>query len=386
MDRSATYGRSEASAGPVKKQIILIGYREPRYRSGMYRPILAVVSGRPHLMKLAALKRALKNATDRQLVIADLRRSVSPADRRSEQQLGIDALKSYKASGDGVDTQHDQISSISNLVERTSPSLIIVFGDLDGSVSGAVAGRVTGVRVLHVESGLRSLLRNDPEEHNRVILDELCDYHTTHQENARVRMQRNRSGSASIFVGVNPITACLAMHHRLALQLGTDSRSAKQFVLAAIHRFENVNSDSRFRAQLDKLAQISESIAVQLLLYRDTMARVKDVQWHKPRNIQYVEAMDYYAYIQLLDRCRAVLTDSSGILDEAHTLDKPAVLLRPQTHRTMKSDTLRSDDPRLESTWLSDLLAKPATRSPSVNVDEAGLVKLGEFVATAIGG
>ncbi len=242
----------------------------------------------------------------------------------------------------GSGTQAEQTASAMVKLERVfvekKPSLILVEGDTNTVLAGALSGAKLGITVGHVESGLRSYDLRMPEEHNRRLTDHLSSYLFAPTKRAVDTLTRESCWGKIILTGNTIIDACLLYgkraHERTSI---LNSLPSQDFALATIHRAENVDDPHVLRQFLQLFSECP--IPVVCAIHPRTSKRLQamglDHVRTNPNNVTLIPPQGYLDFLALLMRCQFVLTDSGGIQEEATApnIRKKVFVLRNKTER-----------------------------------------------------
>ena len=219
---------------------------------------------------------------------------------------------------------------------------VIVYGDTDSTLAGSLAASKLKIPVFHVEAGLRSFNRSMPEEQNRVITDhlsELCFAPTP----IAIQNLRSEGIAEERIVKTGDIMAdtarifsnSLNRRNELLKRLGCFD---KKFILATIHRAENVDNPQKLLSILSALAR--QKIPVLLPLHPRTKARIEQFNLHKLiANLQITEPLGYLDMVMLEKKANLIITDSGGIQKEAYFQGTPCVTIREETEWVELIDT-----------------------------------------------
>lgn len=287
--------------------------------------ILTLAGTRPEVIKLSELVRRLN--THKQ-VYAYTGQHYS----ENMKDIFFDELESKSDIDLGCNTSDIEIikSKIVELIFRIKPSLIIVYGDTNSSLAGALAAHETKTKLLHIEAGLRSFDMRMPEERNRIKIDQLADYlfcpTTLSREYLRFEGIRE-----NVFVTGNLIVDVCQKFARTDL----NSRNSfnEKFILLTLHRAENVDDVVSLKILATKLKEISHYKIVFPIHPRTK----KNLEFNKiklPQNVITIDPVGYIDFLALLKKTKLVLTDSGGVQEEAIILGKPCITLRNTTERS----------------------------------------------------
>jgi len=214
------------------------------------------------------------------------------------------------------------LGGIEEVLLRECPSFVVVYGDTNSTLAGALAAVKLGIPVGHVEAGVRSFDRRMPEEINRVVADHVSDHHFCPTANALSLL--GREGIEGILTGDVMYDALLQtrreeMTHPYALP----------FVLVTIHRAENTDDVNRLTQIVGALNVISRTTKIVLPLH----PRTKGLLEKNGIQLEFstIEPVGYFDMLSLLEHCELVMTDSGGLQKEAYFFSKYCLTLRDQT-------------------------------------------------------
>jgi UDP-N-acetylglucosamine 2-epimerase (non-hydrolysing) len=212
------------------------------------------------------------------------------------------------------------------------PAWVIVVGDVNSTLACALTAKKLGIRVAHVEAGLRSRDMSMPEEVNRICTDAISDLLFTTDTLADENLRNEGVADDKIhFVGNTMIdTLCQQIGRARELPL-PDGFVPGQYAVLTLHRPANVDSTDCLALILGAINTIAERIPVIFPVHPRTAPRLKILELH-PR-IRIVDPMSYLPFLGLVARSRMVLTDSGGIQEETTVLGIPCLTMRPNTER-----------------------------------------------------
>jgi len=229
------------------------------------------------------------------------------------------------------------LEAVEEVLLAETPDWVLVYGDTNSTLAGALAAVKLHIPIAHVEAGLRSFNRRMPEEINRVLSDHASDLLFAPTEAAVVNLQKEGIPDARVkLVGDVMYDAALyygqksAAKSRILKKLGLDPKS---YVLATIHRAENTDDSARLKAIFEGLAQVASEFAVVLPLHPRTRAVLSKAGLEKlvQDRLMIIEPVGYLDMVAL-ERCaRMIVTDSGGVQKEAFFHKVPCVTLRDET-------------------------------------------------------
>lgn len=240
-----------------------------------------------------------------------------------------------------ADTIGKSIIGINEVVQQHTFDLLIVFGDVNATVAGAIVGAQSKIPVMHIEAGLRSFDRTMPEEVNRVITDHVSNYLMVSEPSGVINLQNEGfEGDKIIFVG-NIMIECLlnSKHHWEAITLTSDLDTFYQQkpIVATFHRPENVDERKNLEHIVDILFTLSFTQPVVFPIHPRTKSRMMQFgllkQFENNKNILISEPLGYFEFLKLVSNAKLVITDSGGIQEETSYLNIPCVTFRKNTER-----------------------------------------------------
>jgi UDP-N-acetylglucosamine 2-epimerase (non-hydrolysing) len=240
------------------------------------------------------------------------------------------------------------------LVEE-GPDLVVVSGDVNATLAGALAAAKLSIPVAHIESGLRSRDWSMPEEINRVLTDRLSEILFTHSPEADDNLALEGIDENRIHYVGNTMIDSLRRFEGVARAReawGPIGVEPEKFVLVTLHRPSNVDDDSRLEAIVDALVELAQSVPVVFPIHPRTRARLEaDLGGERLANagVRCLAPLGYLDFLSLELAAGAVLTDSGGIQEETSALGIACYTLRANTERpvtlTSGTNTLLGDDP-----------------------------------------
>jgi len=282
------------------------------------------------------------------------------------EQLGIPAPDVNLAVGSG--SHAAQTAEIMTrfepvLLER-KPDLVLVYGDVNSTVATALVCAKLGVKVGHVEAGLRSFDRTMPEEINRLVTDQLADLLYTPSEDGDVNLQREGIPAERIFrvgnVMIDSLVRLLPVAQRTIRQ-GLPER----YALVTLHRPANVDDGATLKSILQSLLEVNRDLAVIFPAHPRTRKRIADFNLNAEQ-LQVLDPLPYIDFMGLQSRATVVITDSGGIQEETTYLGIPCLTLRENTERpvtvSLGTNVLVGRDPGKLRSELSQILAGRAKK------------------------
>lgn len=297
--------------------------------------IAVVVGTRPEIIKLAPVIHRLGK---RALVVHTGQHFDDNMSQTFLEQLGLHQPDLHLAIGGG--TRGAQIGQATIAIEQflldENPAAVVVQGDTNSGLAGALAANSTRTPLVHVEAGMRSYDRAMPEEHNRVLIDALADRCLApHIANADA-LRREGIGDDRIRVTGSTLRDALAIimpsQQERAKHVAARDLEPNKFVLATIHRAENADSADNLGAILRELAAIP--MPVLLPLHPRTRRRALEFGLHSEMaGLSVCEPIGYREFISLASEAALLISDSGGVQEEACIVKRPVVIVRNSTER-----------------------------------------------------
>jgi len=306
---------------------------------GAMKKIMLVAGARPNFMKIAPVFfELLKHPGEFSPMIV---LTGQHYDRRMSgvflDDLGLPCPEVNLKVGSGshaVQTARILISFERTLLKH-KPDLVMVVGDVNSTLACALAAAKLGVRVAHVEAGLRSFDRDMPEEINRVVTDSISDLlFTTCEDGGRNLRREGHSDHKIRFVG-NPMIDSLLRYRDLFLRspvLEKHRLSRKAYCLLTLHRASNVDRKETFQNIMSAVEQIGRQIPVIFPVHPRSRRMLAQIGLEKS-GIILTEPLGYLDFLKLQESSKLVLTDSGGIQEETTFLKVPCLTLRENTER-----------------------------------------------------
>ncbi len=226
------------------------------------------------------------------------------------------------------------------ILEIGKPDWLIVPGDVNSTLAGAIFANKAGIKLAHLEAGLRSFDASMPEEHNRVVTDHLSDvYFITEKSGMQHLVSEGKSEEKLFMVGNTMIDTMVAYEAKIE---GSEVLSAMQlmnhaFVLMTMHRPATVDSEVELQKLLDLINHITMRYKIVFPIHPRTLKNADSFgllsAFTSNKNLILSEPLDYFSFQKLIKYCQFIVTDSGGIQEESTYRQKPCLTLRPNTER-----------------------------------------------------
>ena len=340
--------------------------------------LIDIIAGaRPNFMKIAPIIREIEKGnrkegvkkTDKDYLEYRLIHTGQHYDKNMSgsffEQLGIPEPDMNLESGSG--TQSEQTGRIVTRYEKVlserKSDLCIVVGDVTSTMACSITAKKMGVKVAHVEGGIRSGDWTMPEEINRVATDSITDFFFTTSEVANSNLKSEGVADERIyFVGNTMIDTLLSNLEKLQKPKVFDELALKEknYFVMTLHRPANVDEENKLKALITNIA---EGVHGQKIIFpvHPRTKKILDDLGISHQNLVYTEPLGYLEFIWLIKHSKAVITDSGGITEETTVLDVPCLTLRDNTERpetvTQGTNELIGTDPQAVKPALEKLMS-----------------------------
>lgn len=296
--------------------------------------LLTVVGARPQFIKAFAVSREL--TPHKEALIHTGQHYDEELSNVFFDELGItepDYNLDVGSNTHGAQTA-EMIDGIETAIQNENPDVVLLYGDTNSTLAGAIAASKLDPLVAHVEAGLRSYNREMPEELNRVLTDHASDLLFAPSESAVETLAQEDITEGVYFVGDVMFDVLLwarNVAHECSQILDCLPVDEDEFVLATVHRAENTDDECRLRGIIDGLSGISQPVV--LPIHPRTKKRLKEFDlWSAATSrLEIIDPVGYLDFVRLLAAARHVATDSGGVQKEAFYLDTPCVTMRDET-------------------------------------------------------
>lgn len=295
--------------------------------------IVTIVGARPQFIKAAVLTRALRKEHTEILIHTGQHYddNMSAAFFRD---LEIPQPDYNLAIGSGLHGRQtgEMLAGLENILIKEQPDSVIVYGDTNSTLAGALAASKLHIHLAHVEAGLRSFNRKMPEEINRLVTDHISDLLFCPTVTAVRNLQRE-----GITQGVHLVGN--VMYDALLWALDKAEKSSQilqqlrlepgRYLLATVHRAENTDDPARLQGILDAFSQVDEPLV--FTVHPRTRKKLAELAWQPASHVILLDPLRYIDMVFLEKHARVILTDSGGMQKEAYWLGVPCVTLREET-------------------------------------------------------
>lgn len=323
--------------------------------------IINVASARPNFMKVAPL---LEEYENHQKIEAQLLHTGQHYDYEMSKiffdELGIPKPDFHLGVGSGTHAEQTArvMTEFEKVLQKEQPDWVVVVGDVNPTMACTIVANKMGIKVAHVEAGLRSYDRSMPEEINRVLTDSISDLLLTPSIDGNMNLKKEGIPDNKIrFVGNIMIDTLFNMHKRSdeSTILADLDIHKKEYVLVTLHRPSNVDQEETLGSFVDILEETSQELPMVWPVHpRSKNNAEKFGLWEQLQSIDdlhLLEPVGYLDNVSLMSNARLVLTDSGGIQEETTALGVPCLTARENTERpitiTEGTNTLVGTDPQV---------------------------------------
>jgi len=305
--------------------------------------ILIVIGTRPNFIKVTQFKKLASNYSSIDLKIVH-------TGQHYDDKMADVFFKQFNLIPDyflniSQGSPNSQIAEIMQKLEQLilndyKPDLLIVVGDVNSTLAATITANKMGIKLAHIESGLRSFDETMPEEHNRIITDKLSNlFFVTEQSGYDNLIQEGVTSDKIVFVGNTMIDTMVAFEKDIdsSSVLNQYALSKNDFVLMTMHRPATVDNYEELHKLYTLIEDLTIKYKVFFPIHPRTLKRIeefglKDKFLTNPKIIL-AEPLDYFGFQKLVKECKFIITDSGGIQEESTFLGKPCLTLRPNTER-----------------------------------------------------
>jgi UDP-GlcNAc3NAcA epimerase len=310
--------------------------------------VASVVGARPNFIKLAPIHKAISTLSEHTIIHTG---------QHYDYELSEIFFKEFylpKPDFDldvGSGTSGFQIGEMVKRLEKVflenhnKFDLVLVYGDTNSTFAGALASKTSGLRVAHVESGLRSFDRRMPEEINRILTDHISDYLFAPTNTAIENLQREHVSGKIVYTGDIAVEIVRQAVHVSSKSSILDDLQLlpKSYILFTMHRVENTNSDENLLSVIrafealaeEELEEGRQQTRIVFPVHPRTANLLQEKNMYErlkmSKNIFLIKPVGYMDFIKLMKNAKKIITDSGGVQKEAYLLSVPCITIRKST-------------------------------------------------------
>lgn len=309
--------------------------------------VLIIVGTRPNFIKVTQFKRVAEDFDDLEVRIVHTGQHF---DKNMSEvfftQFGLQPDYFLTIGEGSPNTQMAKIMlGLEDLIQNQYRSdLLVVPGDVNSTFAAALTANKMGIKLAHLESGLRSFDRDMPEEINRILTDEIADHYFITEQSGVDNLKKEEKNGQLHLVGNTMIDTLVAYEDKIEASniMNELKLVGSSFALMTIHRPSNVDSLEGLQKLYDLILNLSEKYKVVFPIHPRTTARIKDFnleeQFNSLQNLILLGPLGYFEFQKLVKQASFILTDSGGIQEESTFRRVPCLTLRENTERPITVD------------------------------------------------
>lgn len=336
--------------------------------------ILNIVGARPNFMKIAPIQRAMGKFSQLQPVLVHTGQHYD--EKMSKlffEDLELPQPDVYLGVGSGTHAQQTAriMLEFEKVVEEQKPDLVLVVGDVNSTMACSLVATKMGIKIGHVEAGLRSFDRTMPEEINRLVTDTLADYLFVTEKSGLENLKREGIADNKVFFTGNVMIDSLVYFMKKAERSDILTRmnlDSDAYALITLHRPSNVDVKENFEKLLDAFAVIEKELKIVFPIHPRSLKMLHsfglDKRIGSMKGFILCDPIGYLDFMKLMRNARLLLTDSGGIQEETTYLGIPCLTMRENTERPVTIEVgtnilVGSDTKRIINESLKIIQNKP---------------------------
>ncbi|MFN4219613.1 MAG: non-hydrolyzing UDP-N-acetylglucosamine 2-epimerase [bacterium] len=308
--------------------------------------IASIVGARPQFIKLMPIVKAIEkykvenNSKIHHIIIHTGQHYDYLMDKVFFDELGLPEPDYNLEVGSGTHGYQtgEMIRRIEEVLIKEGPNLVLVYGDTNSTLAGALTAAKLHIPIAHIEAGLRSYNKKMPEEINRVLTDHLSDYLFCPTQASVRNLEKEGITQGVYLVGdvmYDAALQCLEIAEKKSNILEKLNLKPKEFILCTIHRAENTDNKERLKSIFLSLIEIANNGILVIFPMHPRTKNVFNSLGYSinslPNNLRIIEPVSYFDMLVLEKNAKAILTDSGGVQKEAFFFRVPCVTLREET-------------------------------------------------------
>lgn len=303
--------------------------------------VLTIIGARPQFIKAATVSREfIKDSTIEEVIVHTGQHYDQNMSDIFFEELSI-PRPNYNLSIGGKShgaMTGQMLEEIEKVILTEKPTVVLVYGDTNSTIAGALAASKLHIPVAHIEAGLRSFNKKMPEEQNRVLTDHISSILFAPTEQARLNLENEGVNSENVFV-VGDVMKDAALFYGGFKSVNKGEIQKKlnlkpnEYILATIHRAENTDCHEKMSILVDSLIEVSKNISILLPIHPRTRKTLKAMGLLEKLDdaLNICDPLGYLEMISLEKQAKLILTDSGGVQKEAYFHSVPCVTLREET-------------------------------------------------------
>ena len=303
--------------------------------------IASIFGARPQFIKVALLSRQFDNDGVQHLVINTGQHYDALMADVFLQHLGMRAPDYDLEVGSASHAVQTALilDRVEEVLFREKPDAVVVYGDTNSTIGGALAASKCHIPIAHVEAGLRSFNRRMPEEINRIVADHLADLHLVPGRAAANQLMREGIAQSKVSIVGDILYDSILAHLELVNRSDTLSRlglEGCEYVLCTVHRAENIDDPVRRTRIFESLSRVAKELTIIFPVHPRSRKAIEASAEEAAllRDVQLIDPVGHLDMLALQKNAAVIATDSGGVQREAFYLNRPCVVLRNETEWT----------------------------------------------------
>ncbi len=303
--------------------------------------LLIIVGTRPNFIKVTQFKKAASRFSDLDIKIAHTgqHHKHNMADVFFE-QFGLVPDYFMNISARSPNTQMAEVmQGVEKIASEYKPDLLMVVGDVNSTFAAALTANKMGIKLAHLESGLRSGDRGMPEEINRILTDQVANYFFVTEQSGVDNLKKEGLDHDIFLVGNTMIDTLVAFDDKIQQSevLGKFDLIPGEFILMTIHRPATVDNENGLKKLIELIKEISDYKKIVFPIHPRTVDKLKHFNLYNQienlNDLVLTDPLDYFSFQKLIAECKLIITDSGGIQEESTFRQVPCLTLRSSTER-----------------------------------------------------
>lgn len=297
--------------------------------------VLSLIGTRPQYIKEAILNQEFKNKGINEILVDSGQHYDSNMSGIFLSSLNINKPDYNLNIGSGTHAEATAgiMIKFEKVIEKVKPDLILVYGDTNTTLAGAIVAAKLKIKLAHIEAGMRSLPKNSPEEINRVLTDRISDLLFCPSKSAVKNLKLENIRNNVYYVGDVMYDLYSILKNKISGNiLKKLNLFENEYIVVTLHRDFNVDNKEKLKTILNELKKINKEIKIVFTVHPRTKQRIKDFNLEKLlKGFIILEPLDYLNLSGLVKYSKLVITDSGGLQKEAYFAGKRAIVVMPDT-------------------------------------------------------
>jgi UDP-N-acetylglucosamine 2-epimerase len=297
--------------------------------------VISVVGVRPEFVQSSVVSRGLRTKHE-EILIHTGQHYDYQMNKVFFEQLNIPEPRYHLDIGSGSHGYQtgEMIKKVEEVLIKEKPDFVLVYGDTNSTLAGALAASKLHIKTAHVESGLRSFDRSMPEEINRIVTDHCSDILFCSTINALNNL-KNEGITENVYLTGDVMVDSILYNREIAEKksniLSELGLKNKEYLVATIHRASNTDNENNLKNIVDAFSELNETIILPLHPRTEKFLKTYGLYNKLKSSVIITKPLGFFEFIKLMNHAKMILTDSGGIQKEAYVLQVPCITLRENT-------------------------------------------------------